>query len=87
MLKLKDYRGADAVGAVPVNAHLKGKPVGLREAAADMHGSENIRVIAQQLQRLGAVIFIHAHGKYRAQAERAHKLHKPAYPRLLAEAF
>ena len=87
MLKLKDYRGADAVGAIPVNAHLKGEPVGLREAAADMHGGKDIRVIAQQLKRLGAVIFIHAHGEYRAQAERAHELHESAYPSLLAEAF
>ena len=52
-----------------------------------MHGGEDIRVIAQQLQRLGTVIFIHAHGEYRAQAERAHELHESAYPSLLAEAF
>ena len=43
--------------------------------------------MAQQLKRLGAVIFIHAHGEYRAQAERAHELHESAYPSLLAEAF
>ena len=86
MYQLKENGGADAVFAVTVNAHLQRHGVRLGEAAADVLGGENIRVISQKLKSLIPVKLIHAHGQDGPQTERAHKLHQPPDTCLLPEA-
>ena len=84
--QLEQDRRGDAVAAAAADAELEGHGVGLAEAAADQGAAQQIGVVPQQLERLVAVILVHAHGEHGAQAEGAHKLHQHPEPGLLPEA-
>ena len=87
VLQLENHGGVDAVAAVALHAHLQGQGIGLGKAAADVGGGEDIGIIAQHVQRVVPVEFIHAHGQDRAQTEGADKLHQTAHTGLLTKAL